>query len=106
VALKDDTFSRFRRYKQQERIRSYRAIYLTKEKKFVQLADEAMEGVFQTMAAAIGSDNRAYRVMSDYDPGFSDSYLVNTSDGSRCFSTDDLARRFHIHSHPFSDGKD
>jgi hypothetical protein len=32
---------------------------------------------------AIGSDNRKYRVMSDFDPGFFDYYLVNTSDGSR-----------------------
>jgi dipeptidyl aminopeptidase/acylaminoacyl peptidase len=32
---------------------------------------------------AIGSDNRKYRVTADYDPGFTDYYLVNTADGSR-----------------------
>src|SRR5262249_43266275 len=32
---------------------------------------------------AIGADNRAYRVMADYEPGLSDYYLVNVSDGAR-----------------------
>ena len=70
---------------EQERIRSYRAVYLVKDKKFVQLADEAMESVSPSNDGryAIGADNRAYRIMSDYDPGLSDYYLVNTSDGTR-----------------------
>jgi len=70
---------------EQERNRSYRAAYLTKDKKFVQLADEAMESVSPSNDGrfAIGADNRSYRVMADYDPGYSDYYLVNTSDGSR-----------------------
>jgi dienelactone hydrolase len=51
----------------------------------VQLGDEAMESVSPSNdgSYAIGSDNRKYRVVSDYDPGFADYYLVNTSDGSR-----------------------
>src|SRR5260370_30413483 len=32
---------------------------------------------------AIGSDNRAYRIMNDYDPGLSDFYVINTADGTR-----------------------
>jgi dipeptidyl aminopeptidase/acylaminoacyl peptidase len=70
---------------EQERNRSYRAAYLTKDKKFVQLADEAMEAVSPSNDGryAIGADNRSYRVMADHDPGYSDYYLVNTSDGSR-----------------------
>ena len=70
---------------EQERARSYRAAYLIKEKKFVQLADEAMESVSPSNDGryAIGADNRAYRIMNDYDPGLSDYYLVNTNDGVR-----------------------
>ncbi|MEK6336799.1 MAG: prolyl oligopeptidase family serine peptidase [Acidobacteriota bacterium] len=68
-----------------ERARSYRATYLVKERKFVQLADESMETISPSNDGryAIGSDNRAYRVASDYDPGLSDYYLVNTLDGTR-----------------------
>jgi dipeptidyl aminopeptidase/acylaminoacyl peptidase len=70
---------------EQERNRSYRAVYLVKDKKFVQLANETMESVSPSNDGryAIGADNRAYRVMSDYDPGLSDYYLVNTDDGTR-----------------------
>ena len=70
---------------EQERNRSYRAVYLIKDKKFVQLADEAMESVSPSNDGryAIGADNRGYRIMSDYDPGLSDYYLLNTTDGAR-----------------------
>jgi dipeptidyl aminopeptidase/acylaminoacyl peptidase len=70
---------------EQDRNRSYRADYIIKDKKFVQLADESMESVSPSNDGryGIGADNRAYRVMSDYDPGLSDFYLVNTTDGTR-----------------------
>jgi dipeptidyl aminopeptidase/acylaminoacyl peptidase len=70
---------------EQDRNRSYRAVYDFETKKFVQLADETMESVQPSNDGryAIGSDNRKYRVMADYDPGFSDYYLINTADGSR-----------------------
>jgi len=70
---------------EQERNRSYRAVYLINDKKFVQLADEAMDSVSPSNDGryAIGADNRAYRIMSDYDPGLSDYYLLNTTDGAR-----------------------
>jgi dipeptidyl aminopeptidase/acylaminoacyl peptidase len=70
---------------EQDRNRSYRADYIIKDKKFVQLADESMESVSPSNDGryAIGVDNRAYRVMSDYDPGLTDFYLVNTADGTR-----------------------
>jgi dipeptidyl aminopeptidase/acylaminoacyl peptidase len=70
---------------EQDRNRSYRAVYDLKEKKFVQLADDSMENLSPSNdgSYAIGSDNRKYRVANDYDPGFTDYYLVNTSDGSR-----------------------
>lgn len=70
---------------EQERNKSYRAVYHFDDKRFVQLADETMENVTVSSdgSYAIGSDNRKYRTMSDYDPGFTDFYLVNTKDGSR-----------------------
>jgi dipeptidyl aminopeptidase/acylaminoacyl peptidase len=70
---------------EQDRNRSYRAVYDLKEKKFVQLADDTMETISPSNDGryAIGADNRKYRVTNDYDPGFTDYYLVNTSDGSR-----------------------
>ena len=70
---------------EQDRNRSYRAVYDLQAKKFVQLADDSMENISPSNdgSYAIGSDNRKYRVINDYDPGFTDYYLVNTSDGSR-----------------------
>jgi len=70
---------------EQDRNRSYRAVYHLESKKFVQLADDSMENISPSNdgSYAIGSDNRKYRVTADYDPGFTDYYLVNTSDGSR-----------------------
>ncbi|HEX7772909.1 MAG TPA: prolyl oligopeptidase family serine peptidase, partial [Pyrinomonadaceae bacterium] len=51
----------------------------------VQLADESMENISPSNDGtyAIGSDNRKYRAMNDYDPGFTDYYLIKTEDGSR-----------------------
>ena len=83
---KDDYIQPMQRVRSEvDRNRSYRAVYLTKDKKFVQLADEAMESVSPSNDGrfAVGTDNRAYRVMADHDPGYSDFYLVNASDGSR-----------------------
>jgi dipeptidyl aminopeptidase/acylaminoacyl peptidase len=70
---------------EQDRQRSYRAVYVVKDKKFVQLADEKMESLAPSTDGrlAIGSDNRAYRVMSDYDPGLTDFYVVSAEDGTR-----------------------
>src|SRR5215204_5316361 len=83
---KDDYVQTIQRVRaEQDRNRSYRAVYDLKEKKFVQLADDTMENISPSNdgSYAIGSDNRKYRVTNDYDPGFTDYYLVNTSDGSR-----------------------
>src|SRR6201991_196248 len=83
---KDDYVQPIQRIRaEQDRNRSYRAVYDLQSKKFVQLADETMENVSPSNDGryAIGSDNRKYRVTSDYDPGFTDYYLVNTADGSR-----------------------
>jgi dipeptidyl aminopeptidase/acylaminoacyl peptidase len=97
---------------EQDRTRSYRADYLIKDKKFVQLADESMESVSPSNDGryAIGADNRAYRVMSDYDPGLTDFYLVNTADGTRKLVGQ--KQRFNVSLSPgakyaiYFDGKD
>jgi dipeptidyl aminopeptidase/acylaminoacyl peptidase len=70
---------------EQDRNRSYRAVFHLKEKKFVQLADDTMETVNPASHGrwAIGSDNRAYRILIGIDANYSDVYLVTTSDGSR-----------------------
>ena len=83
---KDDYVQPIQRIRaEQDRNRSYRAVYDLQAKKFVQLADETMENISPSNDGryAIGADNRKYRTISDYDPGFTDYYLVNTADGSR-----------------------
>src|SRR6266849_2329452 len=83
---KDDYVQPIQRIRaEQERNKSYRATYLVREGKFVQLADESLETISPSNDGryAIGSDNRAYRITNDYDPGLTDYYLVNTADGTR-----------------------
>jgi hypothetical protein len=97
---------------EQERQRSYRAVYVVKDKKFVQLADEKMESLAPSNDGrlAIGSDNRAYRVTNDYDPGMTDYYLVNAEDGTRKLVAQ--KQRFNVSLSPagkyaiYFDGKD
>lgn len=68
-----------------DRDRSYRAVWHITDKKFVQLADTTMENVIPSSNGlyALGTDDRPYRIRAAYDPGFTDYYLVNTTDGSR-----------------------
>ncbi|MEA2204592.1 MAG: hypothetical protein QOE77_1368 [Blastocatellia bacterium] len=97
---------------EQERNKSYRAVYHFRDRKFVQLADETMENISPSNDGryAIGSDNRAYRQMADYDPGFTDFYLVNTTTGAR--KPIAMKQRFGVSLSPnarfaiFFDGKD
>jgi len=69
----------------QDRNRSYRAVYHIKEKKLVQLADQTLENINPSSdgAWAIGSDDRAYRRLVGVDTNYADVYLVNANDGSR-----------------------
>ncbi len=72
---------------EQDRNRSYRAVYHIKERKFVQLADETMQNLNPSNNGlmAIGADDRAYRTSVGWESfgGLNDVYLVNTVDGSR-----------------------
>ncbi len=68
-----------------ERSRSYRASFDLENKKFLQLADPSMRDLAPnaTGTFALGSDDREYRRMQEYDERFEDTYLVNTETGSR-----------------------
>ncbi len=68
-----------------DRDRSYRAVWHIADKKFVQLADAAMESINPSSNGlyALGTDDRPYRISSNWEPGYTDYYLVNTVDGSR-----------------------
>jgi dipeptidyl aminopeptidase/acylaminoacyl peptidase len=72
---------------EQDKNRSYRAVYHLQEKKFAQLADESLRDVNPASDGryALGSDDREYRILVGYDDdaNSSDVYLVNTEDGSR-----------------------
>jgi dipeptidyl aminopeptidase/acylaminoacyl peptidase len=68
-----------------DRDRSYRGVWHIKDQKFVQLADPTLENIVPSSDGlyALGTDDRAYRIRSNWDPGFTDYYLVKTIDGSR-----------------------
>jgi len=83
---KDDFIQPIQRARaEQDRNRSYRAVYHVKEKKFLQLADESMENLTPSNDGryAIGYDDRAYRRLRDWDTSYTDLYLVNTENGVR-----------------------
>lgn len=83
---KDDYIQPMQRVRaEQDRNRSYRAVYHVKERKFVQLADATMESANPSADGqwAIGSDDREYRILVGRDTNYSDLYLVNAADGSR-----------------------
>src|SRR6185503_7420300 len=69
----------------QDRNRTYRAVFHKAARKFVQLADSTMEGINPAADGrlALGTDDRSYRTLVGVDTNYSDYYLVNTSDGTR-----------------------
>ncbi|MBI4890704.1 MAG: S9 family peptidase, partial [Acidobacteria bacterium] len=69
----------------QERNRTYRGVYHIEDKKYVQLASREMQNVIPTDDGllAIGSDDRAYRRMVDYDTAYLDAYIVDAGTGRR-----------------------
>jgi dipeptidyl aminopeptidase/acylaminoacyl peptidase len=70
---------------ERDRNRTFTAAYLIPEKRVVQLADGAMETVTPSESAQwiLGSDDREYRPMADYDERFSDAYIVDATTGQR-----------------------
>ena len=70
---------------EQERNRSYRAMWNFSAGKLVQLGDPALAEVTpsDSGAVALGSDDREYRRMVEYGERYTDLYLVNTDTGAR-----------------------
>jgi dipeptidyl aminopeptidase/acylaminoacyl peptidase len=70
----------------QDRNRSYRAVYDRVAKKYLQLADESMETISLTADGrwGMGNDDRPYRTLVGIEGGnYADVYLVNTGDNTR-----------------------
>ena len=69
----------------QERSRTYRGVYHIAEKRYVQLGSDALPNVAMTDDGkqAIGSDDRAYRRMVDYDGNYADQYWIDAMTGER-----------------------
>ena len=69
----------------QERNRSYRGVLDLATKNYVQLGDEALATVTLSDdgTRALGTDDRAYRHLVDFDGRFSDIYVINASTGER-----------------------
>jgi dipeptidyl aminopeptidase/acylaminoacyl peptidase len=69
---------------ERDRNRTFTAAYLIPEKKVVQLADNTMESITPSESAwLLGSDDREYRPLRDYDEGYSDTYIVDPATGQR-----------------------
>jgi hypothetical protein len=68
-----------------DRNRTFTAAYLIPERKIVQLADAKLETVTPSEHPQwiLGSDDREYRAMADYDERYSDAYLVDAVTGAR-----------------------
>ncbi len=68
-----------------ERNRTYRGVWHLDEKRYVQLASPEMAEVIpaRTGLSAIGTDDRAYQRMVDYDGNYQDVYSVDTRTGAR-----------------------
>jgi dipeptidyl aminopeptidase/acylaminoacyl peptidase len=65
--------------------RSFRAVYLIRAKKMLQLADDTLPELVpnETGRYALGTDDRAYRAQLDYGNRTGDYYLVDVETGAR-----------------------
>ncbi len=68
-----------------DRDRTFTAVYSIPDRKMVQLADEEMETVTPSESAqwVLGSDDREYRRLADFDERYSDEYVVDAATGKR-----------------------
>jgi hypothetical protein len=69
---------------EEEKKRSYRAVYHLREKRFVQLASTDMPSIttVDEGTRALGSSDVPYRQLVSWDGDYSDFYLVDLKDGS------------------------
>jgi len=78
---------------ERDRNRTFTAAYLIPEKKIVQLADTSMSDVTTSESPqfVLGTDDRAYRAMADYDERYLDAYVVDAVTGQRTL----IAKKSH-----------
>ncbi len=85
-SYKDDYIQPIQKVRaERDRSRTFTAAYLIPEHKVVQLADGALEQVTPSESSQwiLGSDDREYRSMADYDERYSDAYLIDATTGVR-----------------------
>ena len=68
-----------------DRNHSFTAVYLIPERKFVQLGDATLGAISpsENPRWVLGTDDRQYRRLADFDDHYSDAYLVDDSTGER-----------------------
>jgi dipeptidyl aminopeptidase/acylaminoacyl peptidase len=68
-----------------DRDRTYTAAYLIPEHKLIQLADPALADVTPSENARwiMGSDDREYRPLADWDEHYADAYIIDATTGAR-----------------------
>ena len=85
-SYKDDYIQPIQKVRaERDRNKTFTAAYLIPEKKIVQLADPAVETVTPSESAQwiMGTDDREYRAIADYDERYLDAYLVDATTGAR-----------------------
>jgi len=68
-----------------DRDRTFTAAYLIPEKKVVQLADNDLETITPSESPqwVLGTDDREYRRLADFDERYADAYVVDATTGAR-----------------------
>jgi dipeptidyl aminopeptidase/acylaminoacyl peptidase len=85
-SYKDDYIQPIQKVRaERERNRTFTAAYLIPEHKIVQLADPAVETVTPSESAqwVMGTDDRQYRPLADYDERYADTYVIDAVTGAR-----------------------
>ena len=85
-SYKDDYIQPIQKVRaERDRNRTFTAVYLIPEHKIVQLADPAVETVTPSESAqwVMGTDDRQYRPLADYDEHYADTYAIDAVTGAR-----------------------
>jgi dipeptidyl aminopeptidase/acylaminoacyl peptidase len=85
-SYKDDYIQPIQKVRaERDRNRTFLAVYSIPDRKLVQLADAEVAEVTPSESAqwALGSDDRPYRSMADYDERYADAYIVDLATGKR-----------------------
>ena len=85
-SYKDDYIQPIQKVRaERDRNRTFTAAYLIPERKIVHLGDIALETITPSESAqwVMGSDDREYRAIADYDERYADAYLIDAGTGAR-----------------------